>query len=82
MTHKWHGTGRLARVHGDDVAPGESFEATDAELRAFGEVIETVAKTPEDTGEPPDEINCASENCSRSVSEEGDYCWQHPLDGD
>jgi len=79
MSHEWHGVGSLTRVHGDDVAPGETFEATEAELRAFGDVIESVAT---DGDEPPDEINCAYGDCSRTVSEEGDYCWQHPPEDD
>jgi len=77
MSHVWRGTQALRRVHGDNVAPGETFEATEAELRAFGDVIESV-----DTGgtEPPDEseeITCAEGDCSRTVAEAGMKCWQH-----
>jgi len=86
MTHIWRGTGTLTRVGDDDVAPGETFDATDAELRSFGDQIEEETidvdggvVDPDPEGESG-EITCADGDCSRTVDEAGDYCWQHPTD--
>jgi hypothetical protein len=76
MSHEWtHEKPLRRRGHGGDepVEQGESFEPTDAELSAFGDRIEEVV------GED-DDPECADENCSRGVDEEGEYCWQHSDD--
>lgn len=36
MVYEWRGTSALRRSDGDNVEPGEMFEPTDAERRAFG----------------------------------------------
>jgi len=68
MPHVWTGNGSLTSVHDEDVEPGDEFAATDAELSAFGDVIEKVE---------PEEITCAEGDCSRTVAEVGETCWQH-----
>lgn len=57
--YRWVSDRPLTRVHGSDIAPGEGFSPTDAELQSFGSVIEAVDDTPPTThpdtepSEPP-----------------------------
>lgn len=55
-TYRWNGARRLSRRHDGDehtfIDPGETFEPTDAEIRAFGDLMTEV----ETEGEPADEL--------------------------
>lgn len=41
----------LSRSHGDDVRPGDTFEPSDAEITAFGDILEPVEEVTEDDSE-------------------------------
>lgn len=40
--HVWRGTSRHRRGNGEYLTPGDTFDATERELDAFGDLIETV----------------------------------------
>jgi hypothetical protein len=83
--YEWRGSGVFHDNRNDrNVEHGEVVELSErvAGGHDFVEVDE-----PEEEGETPtpdddesDEITCADENCSRTVDEEGEKCWQHSDD--
>jgi len=54
MAYEWLGPGILTRVGGDDIAPGETFEPTDAERETFNGKLQAVDDTPEAPTEDTD----------------------------
>lgn len=71
MSHRWtHPTPRVRR-DGERIEQGEEFEPTAHELRTWPDRIE---KLPTCAG--------ADGECSRTVDEAGDTCWQHTPDED
>lgn len=76
MTHRWTGVKSLSRVWDDDIEPGEEFEPTDAELRAFSGNIEEL----EEEEDAEDDYTCAEGDCSRTVDGPNVKCWQHSDD--
>lgn len=76
MAHIWRGSGSLTRVHDDDISPGEVFEATDAELSAFGDVIEVA-----DESEPTQTDSATTEEDADSVGEPATEGGETPLQG-
>lgn len=59
-SHVWTGRKPLHRTWDDDVHAGEEFDATDAELRAFGDNIDEVVP-PDDADDAGDERDAEDE---------------------
>ncbi|MXV62071.1 hypothetical protein GS429_08355 [Natronorubrum sp. JWXQ-INN-674] len=56
-THRWTSSTRLKRHDtGEEIAPGETFEPTDSELRAYGNQIERVEDDIVQEAETADEF--------------------------
>lgn len=69
MSHRWTSETPRVRPDGERIEQGDEFEPTDHELRVWGDRIEPVPTCAGASGE-----------CSRTVDEQGDVCWQHEDD--
>ncbi|OIB56606.1 hypothetical protein [Natrialba sp. SSL1] len=91
-THRWTSSTRLKRHDtGETIAPGEEFEPTDSELRAYGNQIERVEENTEPAeltererevaghfGEDPDPETSADEDGSVAFDKDA---WFEDHDG-
>lgn len=77
-TYKWSGEGTFRDFeNGTEVEPGETVELRKAVADGWDD-LERVA--PDESAAESDEITCAEGDCSRTVDEDGAYCWQHDSD--
>jgi len=74
---------RLSRSDGENVAPGEVFEPTEAERRAFSDLLEPVEEpeTPDDT-DAPDETDPPFDPGDTTVAELEDILDESSYSGD
>lgn len=95
MNYEWTGPGRLARVGGNNIQPGEEFTPTDSELKSFADRVKEIdtddaeeepseepepTQTEEDSSPEDETFTCGVNDCSREVESEDGSCWQHSED--
>jgi hypothetical protein len=68
-SHRWTSDTDRLRPDGERIEKGDEFDPTDHERRAFGDRMELLPTCEGAGGE-----------CSRTVDEPGEYCYQHPLE--
>jgi hypothetical protein len=81
--YKWNGTGEFRDSRNNrTIAEGEVVELDEKIVGGhdFEEVDEPPGETETPDVDEPDEITCAEGDCSRSVDEVGEFCWQHSTD--